>query len=257
MLLCSFKDHQISENDKSHDEQDPGDVDDKPTGWATALKKVLKSKKACPGESVVLSKAKKVKEIEQIKKQKKGYGFEIEGEVKDEKPDPEELIRQLKKPYKGERRLVREHLLSLRVKPSMVDRERERTFQKTATKGMVQLFNAVRAQQTHLDEKLQEAGKPEYKREKVLKSVSKKSFLDALMNGPRAKSELIDNPVKVEPNRKKFKRELKDEPDSDDSAAHRQMWSALKDDFMANSGWKKDDDGENDEIKSEEEPDTD
>lgn len=217
----------------------------------------MKSKKTSPGQSVVLSKAKKVKELEQIKKLKKGYGFEIDGEVKEEKPNPEQLVEQLKRSYKGERRLVREHLLSLRVKPSINDRERERTFQKIATKGMVQLFNAVRAQQTHIDEKLQEAGKAEYKREKVLKSVNKKSFLDALMNGPRAKSELIDNPVKSEPVKKRFKKEPKDEPDSDDSAAHRSMWSALKDDFMSKSGWDKEDASGNDDIKSEEEPDTD
>lgn len=206
---------------------------------------------------MVLSKAKKVKEINKIKDEKKGFGFEIDGEIKEEKPDTEELLKQLKKPIKGERRIVRENLLSLRVKPSISDRERERTFQKIATKGMVQLFNAVRAQQVQLDEKLLEAGKAEYKRDKVLKNVSKKTFLDALMNGPRAKSELIDNLVKEEPVRKKLKRELKNESDSDDDTAHRQMWSALKDDFMANSGWNKEDGDEQDEIKSEDEPDTD
>lgn len=206
----------------------------------------------------MLSKATKKKELKRIKEHKKGFGFEIEGEIKEEKPDPQELLEQLSKPRKkGERREIRENLLSLRVKPSVLDKDRERTFQKIATKGMVQLFNAVRSQQKQIDEKLEEAGKPEYKREKVLKSVSKKTFLDALMNGPRAKSELIDNPIKSEPVRKKFKREPKNEPDSDDSGAHRSMWSALKDDFLTNSGWNKDDENSGNEgVKSEDEPDS-
>lgn len=230
-------------------EQSGSQTEDKPTGWATALKKVLKSKKPDGSRSLILSKAKKVKELKKIKEKRKGYGFEIDGEIKqEEKPDLEELAKSIRQHKIGERREIRKMVLSLRVKPSISDRERERTFQKIATKGMVQLFNAVRSQQKDLDERLEEAGKAEYKREKVLKKVSKKTFLDALMSGPRAKSELIDNPVKMEPVRKKLKKE---EPDSDDSESHRKMWSALKDDFMANSGWNKSGESADEEVKSE------
>lgn len=48
---------------------------------------------------------------------------------------------------------------------------------------MIQLFNAVRKQQKEIDAELEEAGASERKRDKVLKSVDKNSFLDILM-GP-------------------------------------------------------------------------
>lgn len=215
----------------------------KESNWANALKKVLKSSKpAEDGLSKVLSKAKKMNEIERIKVERKGCGFEIEGEVKPEtsiKADDGEITKEMVKRMK-QRREIRENLLNLRVKPTINEREREKALQKIGTKGVVQLFNAVRAQQKDLDIKLHEAGKPEYKREKVLKNVKKKTFLDALMNGPRAKSELVDNPVKDESvPRKKVKKE---EADSDDSDTHKSIWSALKEDFMTNNkNWDKSD----------------
>lgn len=235
----------------SGDESLPGDdnfleEDDgqKESNWANALKKVLKtSKNPEDGQSKVLSKAKKMSEIERIKVERKGYGFEIEGEVKpDTKAEDNETTKEIVKRMK-QRREIRENLLSLRVKPTILDREREKTFQKIGTKGIVQLFNAVRAQQKDLDIKLQEAGKPEYKREKVLKSVKKKTFLDALMNGPRAKSEFVDNAIKDEAVPRK--RVKKEEADSDDSDTHKSIWSALKEDFMTNNkNWDKSDEEE-------------
>lgn len=218
------------------------DDEQKSSNWANALKKVLKSSKGTESGKV-LSKAKKMSEIERIKVERKGYGFEIDGEVKPENNEEEENTQEITKRTR-QRREIRENLLNLRVKPTINDREREKALQKIGTKGIVQLFNAVRAQQKDLDIKLQEAGKPEYKREKVLKSVKKKTFLDALMNGPRAKSEFVDNPVKSESNvpRKKVKKE---EPESsgDDSDAHKSIWSALKEDFMTNNkNWDKSDD---------------
>ncbi|XP_063710056.1 RRP15-like protein [Culicoides brevitarsis] len=229
------------DNESIPDDDNYLEDDQKESSWANALKKVLKSAKdSHDGRSKVLSKAKKMTEIERIKVERKGYGFEIDGEIKADvsahhaKTEEAETVKRMK-----QRREIRENLLSLRVKPSINDREREKTLQKIGTKGIVQLFNAVRAQQKDLDLKLQEAGKPEYKREKVLKNVKKKTFLDALMNGPRAKSEFVDNPVKEE-NRKRVKKE---EPDSDDSDTHKSIWSALKEDFMTNNkNWEKSDD---------------
>lgn len=61
---------------------------------------------------------------------------------------------------------------------------------------MITLFNAVRQQQKTLAEKLSEANGLEVKRDKALKSINKKEFLDTLAE--RAKCENIDNPVKSE-----------------------------------------------------------
>ncbi|OQV23501.1 hypothetical protein BV898_02620 [Hypsibius exemplaris] len=68
------------------------------------------------------------------------------------------------------------------VLPDVTERERERKLTKIATKGVVQLFNAVRAQQSSLEEKLEEAGPSFRKSEQALKSVSKGDFLDLLKN---------------------------------------------------------------------------
>jgi len=51
---------------------------------------------------------------------------------------------------------------------------------KLATKGVVQLFNAVREQQKVVSKKLKEAGPSVIKKERALKSIDKKSFLNVL-----------------------------------------------------------------------------
>lgn len=128
-------------------------------------------------------------------------------------------------------------LLGLRVKPSALDRERERALKRIATKGVVQLFNAVRTQQKDLVERLKEAGPLDHKRDAVLNNINKRQFLDVLMGGKRAKSENVDNPVK-------------DEVKAEDDDAKPSQWSVLRDDFMTNkkivSHWDEADDSDGD-----------
>lgn len=50
----------------------------------------------------------------------------------------------------------------------------------------MQLFNAVRQQQTEINKKLSQAGPLERKREQVLKSIDKNTFLDILMGGSKS-----------------------------------------------------------------------
>lgn len=52
-------------------------------------------------------------------------------------------------------------------------------------RGVVQLFNAVQQQQTEIDKKLRAAGPLERKREKVMKNIDKRAFLDVLMGGTK------------------------------------------------------------------------
>ena len=54
--------------------------------------------------------------------------------------------------------------------------------------GVVQLFNAVRQQQSVLDDRLTDAGSSQRRRDKVMKSVSKKSFMELLGNNQSTKS---------------------------------------------------------------------
>ena len=112
----------------------------------------------------------------------------------------------------------------------------------------MQLFNAVKIQQTDINRKLQ-GTKLESKREEIIRSAdNKKKFLDNLMSGPRSRSELVDQGVKKE---KKY------ESSSDDSGEEdKSTWGALRNDFMTGKkvGWDKDDsedDEEADEMESE------
>lgn len=112
-------------------------------------------------------------------------------------------------------------ITSARIKPNILDKDRERTLSKIATRGVVQLFNAVRIQQKDLAFKLKEAPL-ERKRDKILKSIDKRSFLNVLMG--TSKSEEVDAPVKED---KEEKVEGKDP-----------TWDVLKDDFMMGAKMK-------------------
>ncbi|CAG9802233.1 unnamed protein product [Chironomus riparius] len=234
----------------SDDENDDEpEVDTKKTGWANSMAKILNSEK-----SEVLSKAKKVEDLEK-KKKKQSYTFEIEGEQKKEgdelKPSEEQLQTALARKKRRERRDGKIRALNLRLKPSVADLDRERTLRKIATKGVVQLFNAVKSQHSDLEQKLQST-KLESKRDEIIRSAdNKKHFLDTLMSGPRAKSELVDKRVKKE--------KKKESSSSDEESNKKSTWSALRDDFMTGKkvGWDKEDDdddeSENNEMMSDSE----
>lgn len=85
---------------------------------------------------------------------------------------------------------------------------------KIATKGVVQLFNAIRSQQIDTNKKLEEAGSMEIKRNKVLKNVNKKAFLDMLVN---EQSETVVR---------------KESIISSKNSKVEKTWSVLRDDFM-------------------------
>lgn len=130
--------------------------------------------------------------------------------------------------------LQRKEVLSVRVKPNPQDKERERALTRIATRGVVQLFNAVRAQQKDIATQLEEAGPLERKKEKVLKSIDKRQFLNVLMGGEQARSESVDNSVKHE-----------------DGKQTSSTWGVLRDDFMLNAkykDWDKEMDEPDDEI---------
>lgn len=192
------------------------------SAWSASLAKVLRQETPKNRKSVVLSKAKRPDEIAAAvaaAAKQKDIGFEIEGEIVDDeqKPDRAQLEEQLllAKYTKKNKKLC------LRVKPSMMDWERERMLKRIATKGVVQLFNAVRAQQKDLHRKLEDVGQLDHKRDAVLNNINKKKFLDVLMGGARAKSEMVDNPIKDE---------IKNESDDEyvDGPAKQSQWSVLR-----------------------------
>lgn len=102
---------------------------------------------------------------------------------------------------------------SIRVKPNILEKDRERLLSKIATKGVVQLFNAVRNQQKTLEREIDRSNISENKKEKLLKKFDKRAFLDTLMG--QTKSVIVDKEANT------LKNELKEEDD-------KPRWSALR-----------------------------
>ncbi|KZC11224.1 RRP15-like protein, partial [Dufourea novaeangliae] len=210
-------------------------VDGNPS-WADAMQKILKTKKPKRKKTIVLSKAKKLCDV--VKKEKnEELLFEIEKVKEEIKTDePEKIGDNVQVSVKQLKEKRKDHL-GIRVKPNIADRERERMLQKIATKGVVQLFNAVRQQQGEINKKLVEAGPLERKREQVLKNINKNSFLDILMGG--SKSIPVDNVLKNE------------EPKNAESKEKdKETWSVLRDDFVMGTRLKDWDRRDEDEDSS-------
>lgn len=82
----SDNDDDPSTSEEGSDDNDDGNLNE---GWANSMSRVL-AQQPKTSKSVILSKVKKG--IGKKEPEKKSYGFEIEGEIKDEKPDSMELI---------------------------------------------------------------------------------------------------------------------------------------------------------------------
>ncbi|XP_067844985.1 RRP15-like protein [Heptranchias perlo] len=205
------------EDEKNHDPAtEPGGetADPNPAnpcaGWADAMNRIL-NKKMPGNKATILAKNKE----KQKEKEKRKQAMLERMEQLDKKREWEQMCR---------------------VKPDVVrDRDTERNFQRIATRGVVQLFNAVRKHQTSVDEKVKEVGGSERKRAKLLSSVSKKDFISVLrgsgQNVQRDSAERTANSGKQV------------EVKSEDSAA----WNILRDDFMMGAtmkDWDKESDGE-------------
>jgi Rrp15p len=107
-----------------------------------------------------------------------------------------------------------------RVLPDITtQRGTEKALVRIATRGVVQLFNAVREQQRSLRTRLKEAGSSR-KREKVLKSLDKNGFLD-LLEGKSSSSSTAQPAVK----RPKLEVKKEEEEEDDDGQA---TWNALR-----------------------------
>ncbi|KAJ6635151.1 RRP15-like protein [Pseudolycoriella hygida] len=222
-------------------------------GFANAFAKVMKQEKPKNKKHVFLSKSKKINDQLEEKEQK--LDFEIDGEIKEEKPIKTELDLDIEMKSSDRKNKA----VTLRMKPSLMDREREKAFKKIATKGVVQLFNAVRVQQKDLTKKLDEVGPLDHRKDAVLNNINKKKFLDVLMGGNRAKSELVDNPVKDESREESANDADYTETDRPDPTSS--QWSVLRNDFMTNkkmTNWDKDEDsdGEDNAMDTDNDSDT-
>lgn len=121
--------------------------------------------------------------------------------------------------------MKRKHDEMARTKPDALEKDYELNLRRIATRGVVQLFTAVQKHQKTLDSKLKRA-KTEGKKEKVMKTVNKKDFLDMLEDKKPASSTAAATKDEKEP-----------------------AWKVLRDDFVTSKGemqdWDKDDDDSN------------
>lgn len=184
-------------------------------GWADALQKILKTNKPKRKKTIVLSKAKKYSDI--VRKQE---NLSLETDAVTEEEEKLESTEGKENLLSTKRKQRQKDNLGIRVKPSIIDREREKLLQKIATKGVVQLFNAVRQQQTETNQKLLNAGPLERKREQVLKNIDKRAFLDVLMGESQSIS--IDKSIECQEEEKRDDKENKED----------KIWSVLRDDFV-------------------------
>jgi len=177
------------------------------SGWADAMSKILGSNKPKKKKTLILSRAKKDYEVR--KPTVKSDGVEVvttgvaseDADAEDgqatEKP-VEKVKAATKKRKKAEvevededfkkkrklelkqKKIQREWENLNRTKPDInKDRDEERQLMKIATKGVVELFNAVNLQKKSLGSKLRKAPRSEFKRDKIL-SETKDLFEDAL-----------------------------------------------------------------------------
>ncbi|KAJ3597916.1 hypothetical protein NHX12_001432 [Muraenolepis orangiensis] len=180
-------------------------------GWADVMAKILQ-KKTQASKPVILVKSKHLAKIKEKEKQER-----LEQRVQTNKKRTLEMM--------------------FRVKPDITtDREAEKSFHRTATRGVVQLFNAVRKHQNLVSEKVKEVGGSDRKKAKLLSSVSKKDFIDVLRGkdtgGKARKAAKETGAVRGE-----------EQP----------SWGVLRDDFMMGAkmkDWDKQSDGEEEQASA-------
>uniref|UniRef100_A0AAZ1XZU0 RRP15-like protein n=1 Tax=Oreochromis aureus TaxID=47969 RepID=A0AAZ1XZU0_OREAU len=196
--LCESGDNMAlwSEGKKEEDENEHNE--DANTGWAEAMAKIL-------GKKTTSGILEKNKELEKIKAAERQEQLERKKQA-DEKKAWEQMCRE---------------------KPDIVkDRETEKALQRIATRGVVQLFNAVRKHQKTVEEKVKDAGGSDRKKAKILGSVSKKDFIDVLRReegGVRATGKTEKDAVSSQ----MFV-----------AAVEKPAWTVLRDDFMMGATMK-------------------
>merc|ERR1711936_480357 len=188
--------------DEGDDEASEDEVDEEGnTGWADAMAKVLAMGKNSEKTVGVLSKAKK-----DNAKEKGSDGKVLEPLA-------------LRKARKRELDSIG------RSMPNPLQRNAERTLTKIATRGVVQLFNAVREQQKDMKSQLRQAGGSFRKQEKVLKTINKANFINMLSGKAMVDGE--------EPAEKRSRvEEVEEEEEVEEREQKQSSRNILRDDFL-------------------------
>jgi len=205
-----------AENDEPQPDGDNDHEDAGKSGWADAMAKVLNMGKDSEQSPGLLSKAKL--DNFQIKEKTTDDGEAAAGQ-------PRDSIKRLIKKEMEEKG---------RVKPNIVrDRAREKILSRLATRGVVQLFNAVKEQQKDLKSKLEQVGGSVRKREKVYKNIDKEGFLEVL-SGNNKRRETPVTATHEQASAKKKAKVKAEEQDEEDTGG----WSVIRDDYMLGAKMK-------------------
>lgn len=228
-------------DDEEYDSELDGDIlpsTNANSGWADAMRKILFSKKE------ILSKAAKDK----VRKSEDKAEFEVVGEklnkdaLKSENGDnkDDKVKAKCKVKVKVDRSDAKksyEWNMYARTKPSVLERNHERRLAKVATRGVVQLFNAIRTQQKEDSGEVAE-GKEKKRKHCDYKQMDKDSFLDMLKGS-------TGNHTKTKAGSVKVKEEDDDYGGDDDDEGP--GWDVLQDDYMMGGklgDWEQDSDSE-------------
>lgn len=209
------------EDDEGDDEasEDEDEVDEEGnTGWADAMAKVLAMGKNSEKTVGVLSKAKKDNAKE---KDSEGKVLEPLALRKARKREVDSIGRSM---------------------PNPLQRNAERTLTKIATRGVVQLFNAVREQQKDMKSQLRQAGGSFRKQEKVLKTINKASFINMLSG-----KAMVEGEEPAEKRSRVENKEAEEEEEVEEKEQKQSSWNILRDDFMLGAkmkDWDQESDGD-------------
>lgn len=206
------------ENEEEGDDEDSGEEEEERdeegnSGWADAMAKVLAMGRNSEKTVSVLSKAKK--------------------DNAKHKDEAGKLLEPL-----AVRKAKKRTLDSIgRSRPDPLNRNAERTLAKIATRGVVQLFNAVRDQQKDMKTQLKQAGGSFRKQEKVLKTINKTNFINMLSG--KAMDDVS------EPQEKRSRQEEQEEELEEQEQDKQSSWDILREDFMLGAkmkDWDKEED---------------
>jgi len=260
----AYSEHETSSEDEGNEKNNSiltsaeKDEEQEKSGWADAMAKVLNMGKNTaqtePNKPLFLSKAIKDSEIKQRSAAgSKDIGSENNNTKEEKPPTIRSAIRRAQKKEMEEKG---------RSKPDIVkDRSKEKMLCKLATKGVVQLFNAVRDQQKSIKTQLNTAGGSVRKREKVYQNIDRQSFLNVLTNQKSVggdsssnSNETLIRKSSIPTNLHTVKRsridsrhnEIKTEEDEikaeaqdiEDCSANESTWSVFRDDFMMGAKMK-------------------
>lgn len=237
-----------AEADDDDDEDEPArkrpkqssETEVTPSGWADAMSKILSSDKA------ILSKAKKDKDVvmkKSTKKKKDDAELEVVGGGEGGEEEEEENKSGGK--TKKEKKKVDSSLKAShygRTKPHLFEKQFERSLSRIATRGVIQLFNAVSKHQKETKDKIKKEGKSEFKKDAILKSVTKGDFIDLLKDTNTVNK-------RVDKEKEKRKEKKTEESTSQQLPVTESTWKILRDDFMMTKGksmkdWDKESDSD-------------